>query len=250
MEGASQLSKLSEYRQISNMFDVNPASIKLTLENPALKVELPSNYYIDRALERLMLTKEEFITLKNTPTESLTQQQISQLKLVREAVPTLTVESPLQKVFPVGDIDKYLSGQYISPSGFIAREADLVGVKHYDDMVEALRLDYFNGQGVRSAFPEGGNSYGMIRYKSTDAYKAETPFNKEFGGAFDSPPPFGGSGFTTSRDSRIIPEYSIPRQQRETPAILNGAELIKVEDGIEKVVGTYSEKFEKFIPER
>ncbi|WP_143691206.1 hypothetical protein, partial [Wohlfahrtiimonas populi] len=98
MEGASQLSKLSEYRQISNMFDVNPASIKLTLENPALKVELPSNYYIDRALERLMLTKEEFITLKNTPTESLTQQQISQLKLVREAVPTLTVESPLQKV--------------------------------------------------------------------------------------------------------------------------------------------------------
>lgn len=41
--------------------------------------------------------------------------------------------------------------------------------------------------------------------------------NKELGGTFDNPSPFGRSDFTTSRDGRIVPEFSIPRQQREKP---------------------------------
>ena len=193
------------------------------------------------------LQRDEFLALKNTPTENLTPHQIDQLKTVRESIPMPTSETMLQKVIPESDIAKYLSGQYVAPSGFIAKQSDLAGIQRYDDMVEALRLDYLDQNGLRSAFPEGGNSYGIIRYQSESALEAKIPYNQAFGGSHISDPPFTGNGFTGSRDGSIIPEYSIARHN-ELALPKDGAELIRVENGIEKVVGKYDDDKGVFLP--
>lgn len=66
-------------------------------------------------------------------------------------------------------------------------------------------------------------------------------FNRKFG-TFDNPPPSGGSGFTTSRDGNIVPEYSIPRGEAALKPPLDGAELIKVENGVEILIGGFDGK--------
>ena len=48
-------------------------------------------------------------------------------------------------------------------------------------MVESSRLDYVTGDGVRS-YPEGGDTYGYIKFKTEEMDKISIPYGKDFGG--------------------------------------------------------------------
>ena len=98
--------------------------------------ELPTSHHLEAGVLKAGFQQDELLTLKNIPTENLTPHQIDQLKTVRESIPMLTSDTMMQKVLPKCDIAKYLSGQYISPSGFVAKNLIL---QAYDIMMILLK---------------------------------------------------------------------------------------------------------------
>ncbi|MEN2667613.1 hypothetical protein [Listeria aquatica] len=73
-------------------------------------------------LEKHHLTLDEFNQLKLKPVQELTDAEVRTLKDIRDSVPKITTETPLQKTIPEGDIEKYLSGEYDKIGGYIANQ--------------------------------------------------------------------------------------------------------------------------------
>jgi len=105
-------------------------------------------------------------------------------------------------------------------------------------MVESSRLDYVTGDGVRS-YPEGGDTYAYIKFKTTDAEKIKTPYGEIFGGTNTDGPPCTLNGFTGARNGQIIPEWSLSGEYVKSK---KGAELHKVVNGKDTVVAIFDGK--------
>jgi hypothetical protein len=101
---------------------------------------------------------------------------------IRDAVPTITQDTLLQKTIPIQDVEKYLSGEFREIGGYVAKVEDVADIRMYDDVIESSRLDYTTWDGSRP-YPEGGDSYAMIRIKTSEVDKIEIPYGKGFGGA-------------------------------------------------------------------
>ena len=101
-------------------------------------------------------------------------------------------------------------------------------------MVESSRLDYVTGDGVRP-YPEGGDTYAYIKFKTTDAEKIKTPYGEIFGGTNTDGPPCTLNGFTGARNGEIIPEWTASK--RLTPDY--GSELHKVVNGTDSIIGVF-----------
>ena len=94
-------------------------------------------------------------------------------------------------------------------------------------MVESSRLDYVTGDGVRS-YPEGGDTYGYIKFKTEEIDKISIPYGKD--GL-----PCTLNGFTAARNGEVVPEWTL--DARITPN--EGAELHKVVNGKDTVVAIF-----------
>ena len=226
-----------------NRAEVTPSPNKT---NDIVKqIDEPSttHHNLEAAMAKAGLQRDEFLALKNTPTENLTPHQIDQLKTVRESIPMPTSETLMQKVIPQEFIQSYLDG-YGKMGGFISKQADVSYAKSTADMIESLRLDYPN-----TRFTNSEGAYGLIRYQTSKPEGISIPYKKELGGEHVAEPPFMGNGFTGSRDGHIVPEF-YSHSTKLDEFMLDGAELIRVENGVEKVVGEYSEKFKRFIPKK
>lgn len=101
-------------------------------------------------------------------------------------------------------------------------------------MVESSRLDYVTGDGVRS-YPEGGDTYGYIKFKTEEIDKISIPYEKDFGGMNTDGPPCTLNGFTVARNGEVVPEWTL--DARITPN--EGAELHKVVNGKDTVVAIF-----------
>lgn len=75
-------------------------------------------------------------------------------------------------------------------------------------MVESSRLDYVTGDGVRS-YPEGGDTYGYIKFKTEEIDKISIPYGKDFGGMNTDGPPCTLNGFTAARNGEVVPEWTV-----------------------------------------
>lgn len=127
------------------------------------------------------LTLEEFHKLRRTTIDQLTDSQAKSMKAIRDAVPPVTKDTLLQKTITASDIEKYLSGEYTEIGGYVAKVEDVADLRDYDDIVETLRLDYIK-DGSRP-FPDGGGSFGIIRFKATALGKVnDPPYAAKFGG--------------------------------------------------------------------
>lgn len=104
-------------------------------------------------------------------------------------------------------------------------------------MVESFRLDYTTWDGSRP-YPEGGNAYGKIKFKSDDVDDIGIPYGERLGGTNNDGSPCTLNGFTGSRNNEVIPEWVF--NQRRLPKV--GAELYVVEDGVERLVGIFNGK--------
>ena len=194
-----------------------------------------ANKNLGEVLKQQGLTLEEFNKLRLTDVKDLTKEQIAQMKAIREAVPKIDANTYIQKTIPASDIDKYIGEDgWSTIGGYVARYDDVSHIKGYDNVVESSRLDYVTGDGVRS-YPEGGDTYGYIKFKTEEIDKISIPYGKDFGGMNTDGLPCTLNGFTAARNGEVVPEWTL--DARITPN--EGAELHKVVNGKDTVVAIF-----------
>ncbi len=194
-----------------------------------------ANKNLGEVLKQQGLTLEEFNKLRLTDVKDLTKEQIAQMKAIREAVPKIDANTYIQKTIPASDIDKYIGEDgWSTIGGYVERYDDVSHIKGYDNVVESSRLDYVTGDGVRP-YPEGGDTYGYIKFKTEEIDKISIPYGKDFGGMNTDGPPCTLNGFTAARNGEVVPEWTL--DARITPN--EGAELHKVVNGKDTVVAIF-----------
>jgi hypothetical protein len=162
---------------------------------------------------------------------------------IRDAVPTITQDTLLQKTIPIQDVEKYLSGEFREIGGYVAKVEDVADIRMYDDVIESSRLDYTTWDGSRP-YPEGGDSYAMIRFKTSRVDDIDIPYGEKFGGINTDGPPCTLNGFTGARNGKIIPEFQF--NDRYLPE--NGAELYQVIDGEDILSAVFDSDLKVFVP--
>ena len=150
--------------------------------------------------------------------------------------------SEMQKVIPAGEIENYVNDQYNRVKGFVTREVDVAHLQTYDEIYDALCLDYPGSE----YHPLSDESLGVIRYKTEKASKLSIPYRPEMGGTVTGDAPFTGNGFTGSVDGgEIISEY----HSVDFLPLSEGAELLEIrKDGKVTLRAVYSESAKKFLP--
>ena len=165
------------------------------------------------------------------------------MKAIREAVPKIDANTYIQKTIPASDIDKYIGEDgWAAIGGYVARYDDVSHIKEYDNVVESSRLDYVTGDGVRP-YPEGGDAYGYIKFKTKRTNKIEIPYGKVFGGTNVDGPPCTLNGFTGARNGAIVPEWELSVRVKPN----KGAELHKVINEKDTVVAIFDGKHFKEV---
>lgn len=202
-----------------------------------------ANKNLGEVLKQQGLTLEEFNKLRLTDVKDLTKEQIAQMKAIREAVPKIDANTYIQKTIPASDIDKYIGEDgWSTIGGYVARYDDISHIKGYDNVVESSRLDYVTGDGVRP-YPEGGDTYGYIKFKTKRTNKIEIPYGKVFGGTNVDGPPCTLNGFTGARNGAIVPEWELSVRVKPN----KGAELHKVINEKDTVVAIFDGKHFKEV---
>ena len=191
---------------------------------------------MQQILDRYGITTEEFNHLRLKKVDNLNDREVKVLKAIREAIPKGDNNTYFQKVLSAEEIPKYLGEDgYSTIQGFIAKYEDVSHIKTYDDVVESFRLDYVVGG--KRPFPEGGDTYGYIKFKADKLEKIDIPFGKKMGGSNIDPPPCTLNGFTGARNGEIIAEWYIDASNPIKP--INGAELHHVVNGVDSIIATY-----------
>ena len=198
------------------------------------------NYNIESVIKSRKLTLEDFNVLKLKDVSDLSNSERILLKDIREQVPMPDSNTLLQKVIPIGDMEKYMDGTYTQVGGFMTRVDDVAQLKGYDNIYDSLRLDYPD-----SAYkPDVNDSLAVIRYNTNETPKIEVPYSIEFGGTASGAPPFTGNGFTKATNGQIIPEF----KSNGFLKINDGAQLIEInKEGFEILRAVYDEDFGSFI---
>ena len=202
-----------------------------------------ANKNLGEVLKQQGLTLEEFNKLRLTDVKDLTKEQIAQMKAIREAVPKIDANTYIQKTISASDIDKYIGEDgWAAIGGYVARYDDVSHIKGYNNVVESSRLDYVTGDGVRP-YPEGGDTYGYIKFKTKRTNKIEIPYGKVFGGTNVDGPPCTLNGFTGARNGAIVPEWELSVRVKPN----KGAELHKVINEKDTVVAIFDGKHFKEV---
>ncbi|MEH7374399.1 hypothetical protein V7168_05235 [Neobacillus drentensis] len=214
-------------KEVSNAVD-NKYGFDLTSDLKGFSQQIPNE------LEKHSITLDLFHELRLKPQSKLTDDEVEILREIRDAAPPITKATLLQKTLPIKEISKYLSGEYTEIGGYVAKVEDVADVRMYDDVVETSRLDYTTWDGSRP-YPEGENSYAMIRFKTSHIDDIDIPYGERFGGSNNDGPPCTQNGFTGARNGRILPEWKFNSYYKPQ----NGAELFEVINGEENLVAIY-----------
>lgn len=200
-----------------------------------LKKSFDIGKHVDDSMKRFGMTLEDFQTMKLKPVSELSDLEVKIIKEIRDAIPKIDSETIIQKVLTLDGVDNYLSGKYNMVGGYIAKAAEVKGFSSYDEMIEALRLDYLDGSGAR-AFPDGGEGYAVIRYTTENTDNIDIPYGEVFGGSNVDGYPCTQNGFTGSRNGKTISEWYSGYNEP-----MDGAELITIIEGKETLVGIYQD---------
>ncbi len=197
-------------------------------------------YLLPQILERYEMTVEKFNRLRLKKVEKLDAGETMLMKRIRESIPKGNADTYFQKILPAEDIPKYLGEEgYSTIRGFISKYEDVSHLKSYESVVESFRLDYVvNG---KRPFPEGGDTYGYIKFKTNDIDNITIPFGKKLGGVNTDPPPCTLNGFTGARNGELIPEWYVEGGNYLKP--LDGAEIHEVVNGVDTVIGVYKNNY-------
>ena len=190
-------------------------------------------------LKKEGITEELFVNYTNYVRKELPYTPRAQIARLRNAVPSPTAETVMQKVIPASDLEKYISGQYDKIQGFITKAADTKHFNSFDDLYYGLRLDYDGTM----FFLDEGCCYA-IRFKSKEVpLKIIVPRGRDF----KVPYPFTSHGFTAGIKGRIgVPEFTVKKGAKIS--IKDGAEIWKItRDGRQTLYAVFENKTFKIV---
>lgn len=190
-------------------------------------------------LKKEGITEEQFVNYTNYVRKELPYTSRAQIARLRNAVPSPTAETVMQKVIPASDLEKYISGQYNKIQGFITKAADAKHFNSFDDLYYGLRLDYDGTM----FFLDEGCCYA-IRFKSKEVpLKINVPRGRDF----KVPYPFTSHGFTAGIKGRIgVPEFTVKKGAKIS--IKDGAEIWKItRDGRQTLYAVFENKTFKIV---
>jgi|GEM_PF-6910221 len=186
------------------------------------------------------LTNDSFKVLCAKAADDMTAEELAKMNRLRAKQLNPTPDTLMQKVITTYDMNKYLSGDYKTPKGFISICADVKQYKNIKDYYYGLRLDY-----AGTYFKPDEKSYAVIRFKATNIEKAIIPKSKINNGTYLDPYPFGGVGFTTGTNGCWgSPEWVMP----EFTVLDDGAQLFEIfQDGSEVLKAIYRAEAGQFV---
>lgn len=186
-------------------------------------------------------TVEEFKQVCQLPASSMSAIQLQKMNTIRGKQLAITKETLLQKVVTTYDMNKYLTGEYKTPKGFISIGADVKQYKTLEDMFYGLRLDY-----TGTYFKAEDPSFAVTRFFADNGDQATVPKSPANGGTVTDGFPFGGAGFTTGNNGRFgSPEWTLPGFAEIGDG---GAQLFEVyQDGSELLRGVYNPEAGRFL---
>ncbi|MDG5471612.1 T7SS effector LXG polymorphic toxin [Jeotgalibacillus sp. ET6] len=189
------------------------------------------------------ISETELHVLVMSKVDNLSDAEKAVLKNFRDAVPSPDKNTMLQKVISTGDIENYLkdTDPYAAIGGCIAKANDVKHLNSASDVFDGLRLDYPGTKFSKDT------DYAVIRFKSEEVNKLEIPYSNKLSDTPNAKSSFGypqtGNGFTSARDGSLIPEF----EARSFMKPQDGAEIFKVTNGVEELVGVYDAKLSRFI---
>lgn len=186
-------------------------------------------------------TVEEFDTMCQKAAADMTAEELEKMNNIRAKQIVPTPDTLMQKVITTYDMEKYLSGEYKTPRGYVSVCADVKDYVTMEDMFYGLRLDY---EGTYFAPDE--DSYAIIRFKAENIGDAIIPRSPANGGDVEDPYPFGGAGFTTGTNGRMgTPEWVMG----DFTVLADGAQLLEVmPDGTLILRAVYTVEAGQFVP--
>lgn len=172
--------------------------------------------------------------------EDISPYDLKIINRIREKQIEPDSDTLMQKIILTSEIDKYISGEYRAPKGFVSICADVKHYKTIADLYHGLRLDY-----IGSGFKIDDRSYGVIRFKAFNITSAFVPKSKFAGGDISSHHEFGRLGFTAGNNDRLgSPEWFFP----DFVIMDDGAQIFEIfSDGSEKLRAVYCIKEDRFI---
>lgn len=187
------------------------------------------------------LSEEEFRTLCEKAAADMSADELAKINAIRDQQIVPNADTLMQKVITLYDMEKYLSGEYKTPKGFVSACADVKQYNTTEDMYYGLRLDYEG-----TYFKPEGESYAVIRFYAANIDQAVIPKSPANGGTIEDPYPFGGAGFTTGTNGR----WGSPEWKMDEFTVLNdGAQLFEVaEDGTQTLRAVYVAEAGQFVP--
>lgn len=221
--------------------ETQPAEVVAKFNKNYLNTLESSEAILQEELAQYGITLEEFKEWQTKDTSELLLEQLMVIKAVRNSIPAPDSTTLMQKVVNPDDIAKYLSGEYNTVGGFVAKAADTAELDTMNKLYEGLRLDY----GEDEMNPENHEVYYVMRFRSSECDKIGVPYNEDMGGSVSEPYPFMGNGFTASEDGELHPEYKCDG----FISIEDGAEIYTIDkDGNEVLYAVYSKADNKFNP--
>lgn len=203
------------------------------------------------SLVRENMPFEDFKALTRTHMDDMTQEQIGQMKRIRDDVPMIDRHTVVTKVMPYEYLEGYLrtDNPYNTIGGFVTRKDDyghLVGEK-LSETYKHLALDYPNSAYTK-ALEEGKDRYLVFEGKLTKPNQTEIPYGRKFGGNHETPPPCTLNGFIACRSDEILPEFEVKTAHNAPQFPEHGSILWVIENGVKRKAAIFDDEKMRFMP--
>ena len=203
------------------------------------------------SLARENMPFEDFKALTRTHMDDMTQEQIGQMKRIRDDVPMIDDKTTVTKVMPYEYLEGYLKADnpYNTIGGFVTRKDDYGHLmdEKLSETYKHLALDYPNSAYAK-ALEEGKDRYLVFEGKLTKPKQTEIPYGKKFGGNHETPPPCTLNGFIACRSDEILPEFEVKTAHNAPQFPEHGSILWVIENGVKRKAAIFDDEKMRFMP--
>ena len=163
------------------------------------------------SLARENMPFEDFKALTRTHMDDMTQEQIGQMKRIRDDVPMIDDKTTVTKVMPYEYLEGFASGRNNQIGGFIARQSDTAHLSGHNlkQTIDNFALDY-EGSRFTQALADGQNRYLIFEGRLTGTKNhIDIPRGERFGGQHTDNLPCTLNGCIACYSDEILPEFEV-----------------------------------------
>lgn len=198
------------------------------------------------SLARENMSFEDFKALTRTHMDDMTQEQIGQMKRIRDDAPMIDDKTTVTKVMPYEYLEGFASGRNNQIGGFIARQSDTAHLSGHNlkQTIDNFALDY-EGSRFTQALADGQDRYLIFEGRLIQTQnEIGVPRGHRFEGTYKDGLPCTLNGFIACRSDEILPEYKITNARYPE----DGATISVIENGTKREALIFNEREGKFIP--